>query len=149
MERFFHNTAFSKLLGRLVRNEGGAAAIEFSFIAPVLIVMILGVVDVGRMAVQVANMETALRAGVQYALNSGTDMSVAKNVASQAWTGKPSNGILSAQNYCMCSGSVASCSQPCVNGAYPQNYFTISASGQIGGTFLSSQKSMTNTVRLQ
>jgi Flp pilus assembly protein TadG len=149
MRASLHASALHRFLNRFLSHDGGAAAVEFSFIAPVLIVMILGIVDVGRMMVQASNMETALRAGVQYAVNGGTDMSVAQAVANQAWTGKPGNGTMTAQSACTCSGASASCTQPCADGTYPQSHFTIVASGKIGGSFMSTQKSMTKTVRLR
>ncbi len=52
---------------RLLKSETGTSAIEFAIIAPVLILMLIGVMDVGRYAYDAILAANAARAGAQYA----------------------------------------------------------------------------------
>lgn len=51
---------------KLVRSEAGASLVEFAILAPVLIFLLIGVIDVGRYTYDGILAANAARAGVQY-----------------------------------------------------------------------------------
>src|SRR5580693_3294811 len=57
---------FRLLVRRLRRCDGGASAVEFAFLAPVLIYLAIGMVDIGRYAYYSILAANAARAGAQY-----------------------------------------------------------------------------------
>lgn len=127
----------------------GSSAIEFGFIAPVLLVVVVTAVDVGTIAVGGSAMQTATRAAIQYAINGGTDMSVAQTQGLYAWSNKPSDATLTATQTCQCSGASHSCTTLCTDGTSPQMYITVSASGTLGGMVIRQSESRTETVRVK
>jgi Flp pilus assembly protein TadG len=134
---------------RLLHGERGMAAVEFALIAPVLVAMVLTLVDVGDMAVGVMNMQTAVRAGTQYFLNGGNDTAVAESEVSNLWSSRPSGATQSATKACTCAGTAQDCFLNCSDGTPPQISYTITATATLGGSVVSSSKTITETVRTQ
>jgi Flp pilus assembly protein TadG len=132
----------------LDRNDG-MAAIEFAFIAPVLIGAALALVDVAAIVTGSANMQTAVHSGIQYVINGGTDMTTAEDQINQAWTTKPAGGSVSSQQYCKCGNTVSACTAPCADGTVPASYVTLTATASLGGTTFSVNKTATETVRIR
>jgi Flp pilus assembly protein TadG len=59
-------------LRHVVRSNGGIAAVEFAFIVPVFLIMLMGVIDIGQMLFTYYRLDQAVAAGSQYAaLNGG------------------------------------------------------------------------------
>jgi Flp pilus assembly protein TadG len=56
-----------ELLCRAISALGGAAAVEFAITAPVLVVLVLGVADYGVLMGDAASLESAARAGAEFA----------------------------------------------------------------------------------
>ena len=55
-------------LRRLLRTERGVAAVELALIAPVIAIIILGVVDYGRVFTRTTTLANAAKAGTQFAM---------------------------------------------------------------------------------
>lgn len=55
----------------LVRDEGGATAVEFALLAPVLLLMLAGLVDASRLIAQSMQVKAAAQAGADYAQRHG------------------------------------------------------------------------------
>jgi Flp pilus assembly pilin Flp len=53
---------------RLVRDARGVAAVEFAVMLPLLVLVLLGVLDLGQASEQTIRLEAAARAGAQYGL---------------------------------------------------------------------------------
>jgi hypothetical protein len=60
-------------LTRFIRCESGSVAVSTALIAPLLIMMVSGVVDLGRATYDVTSLVGAVRAGGEYALRFPTD----------------------------------------------------------------------------
>jgi len=52
--------------------DDGTAVTEFALAAPILVVVVLGIADLGRLAANTAALEGATRVGAEYARNSST-----------------------------------------------------------------------------
>jgi Flp pilus assembly protein TadG len=134
---------------RLVGGTEGTAAIEFAFVAPVLIAAVLALTDVAAIVTGAANMQAAVHAGIQYAADGGADMTVARAQTLQAWTSMPAQGTVTAQSYCLCGATASVCTAPCADGTAPASYVQVSATAPLGGTTFSINKTTTETVRLR
>ncbi len=134
---------------RFLRARGGAAAIEFALIVPVLAAIALFLPDVGNIAFGDMNMESAVRASAQYAMNGGSDMAVAQAIGNSAWTSKPAGGALTSTKACLCGGAAGICNQICQDGSLPQTYVTVTASATLGGMMISLPLTTTQVVRIQ
>jgi Flp pilus assembly protein TadG len=128
----------------------GTSAVEFSFIAPMLIIIAISLADVNALSYGSSNMQSAVRAGMHYAMAGGTDAAVAKNHAETAWTMKPGDGVLTSSRACKCAGTVVGdCDAFCADGTRPEMYITVSATGTVGGDLYSKVQTASETVRVR
>ena len=134
---------------RLLASIGGTSAVEFALIAPALASMVLGISQVSEVLIGSSDMQAAARASVQYVLNGGTDLTTAQNVGLQAWSNKPANATLVASEYCTCQGVTAVCTQTCSDGSVPHQYIGATATGTLGGTVYTVNKTLTETARIR
>ena len=56
-----------RLLNRLRRDERGIAAVEFAFVLPVMVLLAVGLTELGRVVNQATTVQKSLRAGAIYA----------------------------------------------------------------------------------
>jgi Flp pilus assembly protein TadG len=111
-------TKIEKRVRRLFRSQAGTSMVEFALVAPVLIFLLIGLIEVGRYTYFGILAANAARAGVQYgaqSLYTAQDITGMTNAAVgdaqnlPNWTA--SNGGITANYLCSQNGSVAS---PCV-----------------------------------
>jgi len=133
---------------QFIRDARGLAAIEFAFIAPVLAIIAILMTDVGIAAVGAMNMESAVRASVQYAMNGGADLTVAKSVGMSTWSSQPADAAMSTSKICKCGSSVVACTSTCSSGSLPSGFFTATATGTLGGSIIHFSKTTTQTVQV-
>jgi Flp pilus assembly protein TadG len=141
--------SISRLLAKIRRDKRGTSAIEFALIAPVLAGVVVALADVNSMGMGAANMQTAVRAGAQYAMSGGTDAATAQTKADAAWTRKPAGGTIAASRVCKCASTAQDCNTPCASNQWPDMYMTVTATGHFGGNFYSMDKTITQTVRVR
>ena len=79
-----------------LRDPGGAVAIEYALLLPLLILLAVGVADYGGLAYRSTQLEAAVRAGVQYALVDGSsgDTSGIQEAVYAAMGLEPATGAL-------------------------------------------------------
>jgi Flp pilus assembly protein TadG len=140
---------FQRRLARFHRDSRGTSAIEFALIAPMLVVIVVALADVSRMAYGSLNMQSAVRAGIHYAMAGGIDETVAKNHAEAAWTKKPADGVLTSSKVCKCAGAAVACDPLCADSSRPEMYITVSATGTLGGDAYSISQTSSETVRVR
>ncbi|MET0219421.1 MAG: TadE/TadG family type IV pilus assembly protein [Tardiphaga sp.] len=131
-------TIFRKLLGH--RQEAGTAAIEFGILAPLLALVLVGMVDLSSVMYQAMQLNSAVEAGTFYVLRNGWSSSTgaAPIVAAVQKTGMISGtptaicvygcpiagvGIASQAGTCGSGSSTLTCS----NGYAPGQYVRINA----------------------
>ena len=139
----------------LRRRDRGIAALEFGFVAPLLITLVFGAATVGtalRAKMMVGN---AARAGIAYAINHGYD---ATNIpaAAKAATGNAALTVTPTQytNSCINSSGVISTATgaTCPNGSPPGVYVKVAVSQAYSlitpfpGNVIPSSYTLTSTV---
>jgi Flp pilus assembly protein TadG len=137
------------LLARFRRSAHGIAAVEFALVLPFLATIALLLPDLSQAAAGVIDMQGAARASIQYAMTGGTDLTEARTLGLGAWSNQPADASFSATESCTCAGAGATCGQPCANGSSPQEYFNVTASGHVGGSFIGFENSVARSVRIQ
>src|SRR4026207_854207 len=103
---------------RFRKDDRGVAAIEFALFAPILAMSLVLLVDLGNYAIERTDMESALRSGVQYFMNGGSDLDKAKEVVLASWTSKPDNATVVVERFCMCGTVVHVCTSTCDDDSY-------------------------------
>ena len=137
-------------LARFQRDARGTSAIEFALIAPMLVAVVIGLADVSNMGYGSSNMQSAVRAGIHYAMAGGTDETVAQTVADASWTRKPADGVVTTSKVCKCAGAVVGdCEALCPDNSRPEMYITVTATGTLGGNFYDMTQTSTETVRVR
>ena len=90
----------------------GQASVELAFSVPLLIVLLLVVVEAGRICLVAIALSSAARAGVQYGAQNLTTVSNSSGMQSAAMADAPNlTGMtVTASHYCQCSnGSASTC----------------------------------------
>lgn len=129
------------------RDASGTSAIEFGLIAPILLLLTIALYDINDMSYRTSNMQTAIRAGIQYTMNGGEDLTKAETVVNSAWTRKPADGNVVASASCKCAGNTQACNSTC--GVTMNKWVTITATGTIGGNYYSKVQTEAETVRIR
>ena len=113
---------------KFFRDEGGVGAIEFALIAPMLAVVLLGIMSGWAYYQQNGYMRDGLEVAGKYFIQGGTSQDTAASIATAAWSGKPADGTVAVTKTCICAGVAASCSGVCADGSVPETHWTIEAS---------------------
>src|SRR5688572_7569932 len=105
---------FTKAILFFLKSRDGVAAVEFAFIAPILIFLMLGLVDFGFYINASMQMESAARASAEYVLKGGEQDSIQEDIIDQTVFGLNSEKInsieLESELTCECrDGEEVSC----------------------------------------
>jgi Flp pilus assembly protein TadG len=139
----------SSVFKRFAAGAEGVAATEFALIVPILVALTVLMSDVGQAAVSAMNMQAAVRAAIQYAMNGGSDMTVAKSVGLNAWDGAPSGASFSSSESCFCGSAGATCGTACADGSLQKVFVTATAVAPVGGSVIHFTKETTQTVQVK
>ena len=71
---------------RVAKDDSGAAAVEFALIAPIMLLMVLGVTELGKIVYYRSVLESAARAGTQAGLRSSVTYTTAALVTAAQTT---------------------------------------------------------------
>ncbi len=145
---------------RTSRSQAGSALIEFVLVLPLLMLLLLGGVEMGRYAYFSILVGNAARAGVQYGAQNGTTALDTSGMTS-AVTADGSNSISSLtvtpSNYCECwngsSSSAVACTGTCAAGSHLVGYVKVMVSGTVSPLFdypfLPSSLTVSNTATMR
>jgi Flp pilus assembly protein TadG len=113
-------------LAMFAADRGGNLVIEFALALPILMLLLLGLLDLGRFSLQKSALLQGAREGAQYgSFQPGS--STAINTTAQNATGL--SGVTATSSvFCECTSGVAiSCSSSCSGGALLKKYVTVTA----------------------
>jgi len=120
-------------LARLVRDDRrGSAAIEFAIVAPLLVLLAAGTLELGSAVVQKMEVQDAAAAGALYATENGWDQA---GIAAAVAAAKPGKGVSASPApalYCGCPTAAgvtttATCTVACADGSPARKYVRVSA----------------------
>ena len=137
------------LMFKFSRDERGVSAVEFALVVPVLLICLLGVVDIGNVVFKRADMESALRSGVQYFMNGGDDLAKARDVVNESWTTKPAGVTVVADRFCLCGTVVHACTTLCADNKYPMSFNRIRATATFEGVLMENSYDAEQSVRVR
>lgn len=131
------------------RDDSGVSAVEFALVAPVLLICLVGIYDVGTMVYKRTDMHSALRSGTQYFMNGGDDLTKAEQIVAQAWTTKPDDVSIVGERYCQCGEEIHACTTLCDDDSYPAAYKRLRAVATIDGVLGDTSYSATQSIRVR
>jgi Flp pilus assembly protein TadG len=136
-------------LERFSRDWRGTSAVEFALCLPVMLIALVGVIDVGHNMYQRSDMEGALRSGIQYFMNGGTDVETAVSIVDAAWTDRPEGAEVVSEQFCLCGTQASVCTQLCSDGSYPVSYRKITARVLLAGVISQGITEASQSVRVR
>ena len=111
-----------------LRCTRGSVAIEFALLVPVLLLMLLGAVDFGMVINEKMKLQSAARAGVQFAVQNSTNAqndAAIRLAVTNASGLDPADFTIDPQVFCECAeGAVVACDGTCAIGA-PRRAVTV------------------------
>jgi pilus assembly protein CpaE len=139
----------TKVLNTFVKARDGSSAIEFAIAAPMLILSLITVTDIGLAMQQRMNLDQSVRAGAEFAMNNVSDVETIKEMVKSAATGsygQQRNDVTSnaptvtvPPSYCECpdaKGTVVPCDQLCTGDVPPSIFYDISATRLYDAIFI-------------
>lgn len=141
-------------LRRLLRHPSrraarGVAGIEFAMIASLLVILLIGIVDLGGILVDRRDMRSALQSGGQYFMVGGTDMDEARRAIEGAWGSRPEATTLTIERTCFCAGVVHACNANCPDTSLPEMFHIISATARFSGLMMEYDNVVEESVRVR
>ncbi len=115
------------ILKRFLKNDRGAAAVEFAIIAPVLVAIGLAGFTAWDAAGRKQDLTSALNVGAEYYMLGGADDDEAEDLVLAGWDKRPSFTEVEIIRECKCGLQVATCSSICSSSAPPSAFVTIEA----------------------
>jgi Flp pilus assembly protein TadG len=115
------------------RASSGNILVELALVAPVLALMLTGLIDFGAAAYNKMALESAARAGVEYAMANPSDTAgIAAAVAEAADVAAEEITVTTAQ-FCECpDGTAAACSDTCGAATSPNVFLSVDVSRSYG-----------------
>lgn len=105
------------LTSRFLRlGRRGVAVAEFAVVAPVMVLLLLGTVDVANMLQTSIRLERAARAGAQFAVARSSDMEAIRSRVIAAWPELTSADVPLPVVTCECAAAVVACGNSCPSG---------------------------------
>jgi Flp pilus assembly protein TadG len=143
-------------LHSFVERRGANVALEFALAAPILVILLVGLVELGFALYASMQIQYAVETGAEYAAEHGWDSA---GIVTAVQNAGHNAGIVASPapvQFCGCpnSGAIAavSCSSTCAGGAPPSRYVRVSASvahvALIPGLPLPATLTARSTVRL-
>jgi Flp pilus assembly protein TadG len=126
------------LLRAILLGEGGQSLVEFAILTPVVLVLLVGAIEIGRLAYLSILVHNAARAGVQYgaqSLATAADNTGMQNAALN--DGQNISGLnAAASHFCTCAdGSSSSCQANDCSGSHRLVYVEVNTTGQFQSLF--------------
>jgi hypothetical protein len=118
-------------LRRFIVHSGGVSAVEFALVAPILVLLLAGIVTGWTYSMQLMEMRTAVKTGANYVLQGGTDLDAVESAVLMSWTNKPDDAAVDAVRQCYCAETDHECSSVCTDKSIPNMSVIITATGSV------------------
>jgi len=122
-------------LDRYSNSESGIAAVEFSMLAPVFVLMLIATIDVGMYIIERMQLQNSVQRAANYVAQTADDANVLY-VFEEGYKGHSTGVVVSSEFVCECSdGESQVCPVSCSSGDYQRRYIEISATGAFDPLF--------------
>jgi Flp pilus assembly protein TadG len=120
-------TALPRYARRLAVDRRGNFMIEFALALPILFLLLVGLVDLGRYSLQRSAILHGAREGAQYGIIAPSE---SDNINTTAQNASGLTGVTATNSvFCECvSGTTFSCTSTCTGGTSPRKYVTVTTS---------------------
>lgn len=136
-------------LRNFFRHNGGASALEFAIITPILAAVLVYGFDAWELINRKQDMHAAINATAHYYMGGGGDDPTAQSIGMSGWPNTPSDAQIAISKACLCGGSGWDCNTVCtVTNQAPETLVTITATDQWNGLH-PAPLSETETVRVR
>ena len=122
----------------LLRSEEGSSLLEFSLILPLVLLLFLGVVDLGFAVAEAMSVEDAARAGAEYGSLTFASGNSSANIANIEAAAQNAAGSLVTLNWSTapsywwsCNGSPVASTSACGSAGYPVEYVQVQTSATV------------------
>lgn len=132
---------------RLIACTGGASALEFALFAPMVILGLLVMTDLGISIGTRMELDRNVRAGAQAAMSLNNDEAGIEAIVLAA-AGAPVDVDVDVTMSCVCGASTAVCDVTCVSGDAPSVFFQIRATRPQPGIILG-ERTIASETRVQ
>lgn len=127
------NLSLPGLLRGPARSRRGNVAVEFGFLVPVLMLLTLGAVELGRLGTEWTRVKHAAQAGTQFGVQDQANAANAQGMVNAARFDADDTAnelTISARRYCRCPGAAAEvqCSEKCADDNFSPMYVEVSVS---------------------
>jgi Flp pilus assembly protein TadG len=139
----------SALFRSFRKGRDGSSAVEFAIAAPMLIISLITVTDIGLAMQQRMNLDQSVRAGAEFAMNNVSDVETIKEMVKSAATGsygQARNDVTSntptvtvPAAYCECPdarGTAVACDTLCTGDVPPSIFYDITATRRYDAIFI-------------
>jgi Flp pilus assembly protein TadG len=131
------------------RDQRGLAGVEFAFIAPIVVALLVLGVDGWQRESQLSDMRAAMHTGARYYETGGSDDTIAQTVSAAAWASKPQNGAATVVRACTCGSTPVACTTVCGGTSLPSVFITLTATGTYSGLVHSHVLSQSDVIRVR
>jgi len=122
------------LVRKFLRHSGGASALEFAILSPILAGLVIYGFDTWELINRKQDMHAAVNATANYYMAGGGDDPTAQTIGMSGWPNRPGDAAITLSRACSCAGAVSDCSTVCaVTQQAPETRVTITATHQWTG----------------
>lgn len=120
-------------------DQSGSSAIEFALLAPLLLILSLGLIDGWSLASFMLDMRATVSSAAGLYLQGAGNDALVKELALDAWQNKPADADLSIERSMICSEGTIDEEQMCDGERAPQIHISITASATWNPPFMVDQ----------
>lgn len=119
------------------KSESGVAAVEFSLVAPILIFLMIGLMDMGIYIRDRMKLEQISRAAVDYVMQGGLEENITTDILNYYDQAHADQYTISTERVCTCSDGVAQTCDAvsCDSGDYSRQFFQVNIDRTFQTTF--------------
>ncbi len=135
----------------LARSKGGAAAVEFALIVPVVLAALTGIANYGLAMYNKMELVSAARAGAQQAIIDRTDTTAIKNaVVNSTNVGVTTADVTTTESYLCADGTVVTLStDTCVDNDPKQFFMTVTVNQSFTLLLLGTTVGLSGSVKVR